>query len=103
MAREDYILLKELAKKLSPELFSQVQGQLNPEGLVSDNQNQNQNKGEMEEFAQMKPAVLREIALGGPDLGDETVMDNQNQNQGGVQAVDDFKPPLPDPGPIETK
>ena len=84
-------LLEQLQGLVSPKIFSQVSSQLDPGGSVaSDNQNQNQNQGREEEFAKLKPDILREITIGS-SLEDE-LSANQNQNQGKLAELLKLKP-----------
>lgn len=72
----------------SPEVYSQISAALT-QAALDDNNNVNQNSG-IEELAQLKPSLLREITIGA-NLGDEA-MDNQNQNQGKLADLLKLKP-----------
>jgi ribosomal protein S6 len=80
--------LDTIREVVSPEVFTQISARLK-DAAVDDNQNQNQNQG-LEDMAQLKPAVLREIAFGSSP--GEEVMDNQNQNQGKLAELMKLKP-----------
>lgn len=78
-------LIKEVA---TPEVYSQLSAAVT-QAALDDNNNVNQNSG-IEELAQLKPSLLREITIGS-NLGDEA-MDNQNQNQGRLADLLKLKP-----------
>lgn len=76
---DKYAVLGAIKDNLAPTLIREIEASLPDDFTLSDNQNQNQ--GNMEEIAKMKPEILREVVLGYVGSGEE-VMDNQNQNQG---------------------
>lgn len=80
-------LVAQLKEKLHPELVRQISTQLPDDFALADNQNQNQ--GGLEEIANIKPEVLRNIGIG---RAGEEVMDNQNQNQGKLEELMRMKP-----------
>jgi len=83
-------LVDVLKEKLHPELIRQIHASLPEDFALADNQNQNQ--GGLEEFANMKPEVLRSIGIGLGRAPGEEVMDNQNQNQGKLEDLMRIKP-----------
>ena len=80
-------LLATLSKTLSPEIVELVAAHIPGDAVFADNQNQNQ--GGLEDFAKLKPEVLRSLAI--PRPGSEA-MDNQNQNQGKLEDLVKLKP-----------
>jgi hypothetical protein len=83
-------LVEQLKERLHPELVRQISAQLPDDFALADNQNQNQ--GGLEDIANIKPEVLRNLGIGfGGRAGDE-VMDNQNQNQGKLEELLRMKP-----------
>ena len=84
--RTDKVL--SVIKDAAPEVYAQISAALT-QAALDDNVNNNQNSG-IEELAQLKPSVLREITIGS-NLGDEA-MDNQNQNQGKLADLLKLKP-----------
>jgi hypothetical protein len=83
-------LLDMLKEKLNPELVTQMHAGLPDDFALADNQNQNQ--GGLENLANMKPEVLRNLGLGLGRRPGEEVMDNQNQNQGKLEDLMKMKP-----------
>jgi hypothetical protein len=78
-----------LKESLHPNLVREIEAALPDDFALADNQNQNQ--GNLEEIARMKPEVLRTVGIGAIDRG-EGAMDNQNQNQGKMEDLLNLKP-----------
>jgi hypothetical protein len=81
-------MLEKIREVATPEVYSQLSAAIT-QLAAEDNQNVNQNSG-LQELTQLKPSLLREIAIGS-NLGDEA-MDNQNQNQGRLADLVKLKP-----------